>query len=397
MSQQVVELETIPVHLPRNSGWSSGVLRAALEERLLVRIRTEDGTEGWGEATALPRWGGIAGRHYGETVQTATHVIHDLLAPSVFEADVRAPDLIHDAFDRNVRGHPYARAAVEMALQDIRGKLLGEPLYRLLGGPAQPRIRIAHMIGVGPEEAALPEAEQAVSEDGITALQVKGGRDVERDVSVVRALRAALPAGLFLRLDANQAYGNDPKAVARIAHRLEDAGIDAIEQPGSSDEVLEACRAAVSVPIIADESCWTARDVLELWRRGAADAVSVYVAKAAGMERAVLAARTAATVGMRCDVNGSMESGVGTAASVHVAMACANATLASILTVPSRAGSPVTHRAGRYWDDDIVLAGFVYEAGFLSVREAPGLAITVDRERVEALASGGRRLSRAPV
>lgn len=396
MKERLVEIETIPVRLPRNPGWQSGPLQAALDERLLVRLRTADGVEGWGEATALPRWGGISGRHYGETIQTCTHVIHDLLSTALFEGNARSPEVSMAATDQVVRGHPYAKAAVEMALQDIRGKLLGEPLYRLFGGPFQERIRVAHMIGLKPVPGAVAEVEEAIAKDGVTAFQLKGGRDVARDVDLVQTLRSRLPGGIFLRLDANQAYGDDPKTVANIARRLEAVGIDAIEQPGMSDDVLSACRSAVSIHIIADESCWTARDVIELWRRGAADAVSVYAAKPGGMAAAVATARTAALLGMPCDVNGSMESGIGTAASLQVALACRNVTLPSIVTVPSRSDRPVTHRAGRYWDDDVVASGFEYDKGYLTLCDASGLGITVDCDRVETLAVNGRRLTRAP-
>jgi muconate cycloisomerase len=390
---RVIRVETIPCRLPRRQGWKSGVLNAAREERLLVRLITEDGVEGWGEATALPRWGGIHGRHYGETIETATHVIHDFAAPTLLGSDAMSPAAVMEGLEAVIRGHPYAKAAVEMALQDIRGKCLGEPVYRLLGGPCRERVRLAHMIGLMSETDALAEAERAIEQDGVAALQVKGGADPDRDVAVVRSLRAKLPGGCFLRLDANRAYGGEPKTVARVAKRLEAAGVDAIEQPGSSNEVLRACRTAVSVPIIADESCWEPYDVLELWRMGAADAISVYVAKAGGMARAVEVARVAATVGMPCDVNGSFETGIGTAASLHVALACRNATLPSVLSVPSTAERPVTMVTGRYWDDDVVTAGVTYEAGSLRPAAAPGLGVNVDEERVERLAGAGRRVT----
>ena len=74
------------------------------------------------------------------------------------------------------------------------------------------------------------------------------------------------------------------RAFANIMRRLEAEGINAVEQPANSVDGLRACREAVSVPILADEGCWTALDVLDLWRAQAIDAVSVYVAKAGGIE-----------------------------------------------------------------------------------------------------------------
>jgi L-alanine-DL-glutamate epimerase-like enolase superfamily enzyme len=389
----IASIETIPCRLPPRREIITGARRATGEERMLVRILTDTGVEGWGEATAIAIWGGVQGRYFGETPQTVAHVVHDVFGAALLGANPLHPAPLMDRLDDLIRGHPYAKAAVEMALQDIRGKVLGQPAYSLLGGPYRSAVQIAHMISYMSDDEALKEAGEAVGRDGITAFQVKGGADPVRDVRLIARLRKELPAETALRLDANRGYGSEPKRVANIACRLEGAGLDALEQPGQSAAVLAACRQASRVSIIADESCWTAYDVLELVEAKAADAISVYVAKAGGMARAIEVAQTGALFGLRCDMNGSLESGIGTAASVHVAMAIKNATVPSVISIPSLAEHPFTGVAGRYWRDDVVAQGFTYKNGYLALGERPGLGIEVDIQRVERMAGSNRRIT----
>jgi L-alanine-DL-glutamate epimerase-like enolase superfamily enzyme len=395
MSERLAEIETLICTMPKRRDWTQHGMAKTLEHRVLLRLATRDGVEGWGEATALAQWGGIEGRYYGETPATVIPIIHDLFAQALFAGDIRAPRVMMAALDALIVGHPYAKAAVEMALQDIRGKRCGEPLFRMLGGPYRSGIRIGHMLGMMETEEALQEAVRSIEADGITAFQIKGGTDPDRDVALITALRKAVPANIFLRLDANKGYGRILKQLTGIVRRLEAAGIDAIEQPASTVDGMRACRAAVAVPIIADEACWSARDVLDLRDAEAIDAVSVYVAKAGGMERAADVARMAALAGYQCDINGSLETGIGNAASMHTALAAETLTLPSIIPVPSQAGHHLTQYAGRYWEDDLVDAGYSFRDGCLCIADAPGLGIHVDRKKVDTYTVGKPRFSRA--
>lgn len=382
---EIEEIETFCVRLaPRRHAVMRGQ-STMTERRMLVRLRTDSGLEGWGEATALAIWGGMDGRYFGETMETVRHVIHDVLAPALLGADPRWPAPIAREMDERLIGHPWAKAAVEMAIQDIRGKELGVPVVTLLNGRLRSGMRIAHMIGIMSDDEALEEAGGAVSSDGITAFQVKGGVEIARDVQVIAALRSALPDTTFLRVDANQGYGRQPKAAAECVRRLEAAGADAVEQPGSTADALAACREAVGIPIIADEGCWNAADLLELWQRRAVDAISVYVAKVGGIAKAAALAELAYEVGFACDLNGSLETGIGTAASLHVAEAAAGASLASVVPIPMG----LTEYAGKYFTDDVVSDGFRYEAGVLYLDGRAGLGITVDEEKVRALTGAG--------
>jgi L-alanine-DL-glutamate epimerase-like enolase superfamily enzyme len=394
MSDPLAAIETVICSMPKRRDWTQHGIAKTLEHRVILRLITTDGVEGWGEATALAQWGGIEGRYYGETATTVTHLVHDLFAPALFECDLRAPRVAMEMLDSLIVGHPYAKAAVEMALQDIRGKRCGEPLFRLLGGPYRSGIRIGHMLGMMQADEALEEAQRSIATDGITAFQIKGGADPARDVALIERLRSTLPADIFLRLDANKGYGRMAKELANIMQRLEAAGIDAVEQPAATLEGMRACREATTVPIIADEGCWSARDVLELRDARAIDAVSVYVAKAGGMERAADVARMAALAGYRCDINGSLETGIGNAASLQTALAAETLTLPSIIPVPSAADHLLTQYAGRYWEDDLVQGGYSYRQGHLYIAEAPGLGIEVDKKKVATYAVNKPKISR---
>ena len=282
----VTEIETYYCELPRRREWTQHGIPQTLDRRVVLSLETDEGMKGWGEATALPQWGGLGGVYYGETRETVTSVIHDFLAPLLLGEDPMEMPQLTTAFDFAIRGHPYAKATVEMALQDLRGKLLGAPIYQLLGGRVRDRIRIAHMLTMMPNEDALAEAQAIREADGITAFQIKVGVDIDRDVDLVEALRSALGDDVALRVDANRGYGRQPLVVAKACQRLEAAGVDAIEQPADSVEAMATAQARVTVPIVADEACWTSSDVLELWQAGAASAVSVYVAKAGGIRPA---------------------------------------------------------------------------------------------------------------
>jgi muconate cycloisomerase len=344
---------------------------------------------GWGEATPLSDWGGDFGRYYGETVTTVVHVVHDILAPTLRGVDAWDSAVLADRMGRAIRGHPYARAAVDIAVWDARGQLCGEPVHHLLGGRARRAVPIAHMIGLMPVADAVEEA-RAAAADGIGALQIKVAGRPREDMEVVGAVRSAVGEEVSLRVDVNQGYARYPlKRAVVLVRELVDAGADLVEQPVEGLDALAEVRAAVDAPIVADESCWNAADAAELIRRGAADAISVYVAKAGGLREARRVAELAEAHGMECDVNGSLESGIGTLASVHLAATAPAITLPAVISCPAPAGTAAS-AAGRYYDDDVLAEPLRYEHGCLVPPEGPGLGVAIDQDAVDRLRVGDR-------
>ncbi len=377
-------IETIPIALPVRREWRWRGLDAELGLWVIVRIHTDTGLVGYGEATPLADWGGDFNSYAGETPATVRHVVAELLGPALVGADPFDIERIAERMDDVIKGHTYAKAAIEMALYDLQGKRCSLPVYRLLGGRYRRGVPIAHMIGIMSREEALEEARLA-REDGCRAFQIKGTGELERDVEIIVALRQELGTDFMLRLDANQGYRRrGVKEAIRSVRMFEAAGIDAIEQPTEGLEQMAAVRAAVDVTVIADESCWQPTDVVRVAQAGAADAISIYVAKAGGLARARKVATIAEANGFPCDVNGSLESGVGNAASVHLATAMPSISLPAVIPVTAPSGTGSARAAGRYYADDIVSAPFVYEDGLMLAPEGPGLGVEIDEEKLAA-------------
>jgi muconate cycloisomerase len=373
-------IEASAFRLPNRRSFKWAGLNVELGGFVLVRVTTDDGLVGYGEATPLPDWGGDWGRRSGETRATVISIVNEIFAPALVGTDPTAVTSARRAMDRLVIGNSYAKCAVDIALHDLWGKSVGLPIYRLLGGAVRDSVPIAHMIGLMNERDASDEGVEAVA-DGVRALQIKGGVDSERDIRLVRALRRELGSGVTLRLDANQGYGH-AKQARQIVDRLTDAGVDFVEQPAAGLAFLAEVTANARVPIIADESCWDIADALEVVRHRAADCISIYLAKAGGFVGARAVAAVAGAQHIACDINGSIESGIGNAANTHFALAHAAVSLASVIPISAPEGAHPYAVAGRYYEDDVIREAFGVRDGAILPLNRPGLGIDVDEARL---------------
>jgi L-alanine-DL-glutamate epimerase-like enolase superfamily enzyme len=377
---RITAIEASAFRLPNRRSFKWAGLQVELGSFVLVRVRTDEGLVGYGEATPLPDWGGDFGRRSGETPATVISVVNDIFAPALTGTDPTAVTRARQTMDHLVVGNSYAKCAVDIALHDLWGKSVGQPIYRLLGGAVRASVPVAHMIGLMSESDARSEGVAAV-EDGIRALQVKGGVNSERDVRLVRALRREVGRGVTLRLDANQGYGHAKRA-CQIVARLVDAGVDLVEQPAVGLAFMAEVTARTTVPVIADESCWDVADALEIVRQRAADCLSIYLAKAGGIVGARAVAAVAEAQRMPCDVNGSLESAIGNAANLHFALATGAVSGSSVIPISAPAGKHPCRVAGRYYEDDVIGEAFELREGALLPLDRPGLGINVDEARL---------------
>ncbi len=141
-------IETFHIALPtrREHRWTG--LTEPIGGYLLVRIEADDGCFGWGEAPALKDWGGDWGRYFGESPVIVRDVIDKYLWPAVVGAQADNIVGLHMRMDAAIKGYPYAKGAVEIAVYDLVGRSRGLPVHALLGGLARVQVPITHSIGL---------------------------------------------------------------------------------------------------------------------------------------------------------------------------------------------------------------------------------------------------------
>ena len=343
----------------------------ALSHRVLVRLTTESGSVGWGEATPTPRW-------TYETSETIVTTLRNYLAPAVIGIEAWNLQALHQAMDRAISpgvttGSPLAKSAIDVAAHDALGRALGVPIYQLLGGCRRTRFDLTWMISLQrPDEAEAAVAEGL--EAGYTTFDVKIGMHGEQgDFNLVQRTRRA--AGeRSVQVDANRGYRVD--AAIRQSRRFADQGVALFEQPldGFNLSGYRRLNAASPVPIGIDESLRSVPDLLEYVR---ADAIGVAVAKVqrnAGLHRSRQLCEAAEAAGLSLALSGLTETDLGLAAGLHLAAAFDINPLA--LNGPQYIDTPFLRE--RVWRG----------GGQVALPSGPGLGVEVDEAWVRSHAIG---------
>ena len=378
---RIASVSTLVVQLPtrREHKWTG--LTEPIGRYILTRMTDEDGRVGWGEAAALKDWGGEFGRYFGESAAIVELVVQRYLAPAVNGIDPANIVELHARMDAVIKGYPYAKAAVEFAAYDLAGKTLGVPVHMLLGGCARRQIPVTHSIGLISIEEAEKEAAQVAAE-GFRTIKIKVGVDPKRDVEIVRAVRNAAGPDMDICVDANEGYKTPGEAVV-ILREMEKYSLKYAEQPCMGIERIAEVARALDTPVMADESGWNAHDAIQIAEQHAIDIVSIYTTKPGGLYRAMEVAAVCRAAGMQCNVNGSIETGVGNLANVQFAGASPAVTLSCVVPV----STPAEHQSGRiggtYYKDDLIVGPMTFADGAIEVPTAPGMGIAVDEAKIE--------------
>ena len=240
---------------------------------------------------------------------------------------------------------------------------------------------MTHSIGLLAIDEAVEECGRVVQE-WIQTIRLEISVDSERDVEIVKRVREAVGDSIDLCVDANCGYRSPGEAIQTI-RAMEPYGLKCVEQPVEGITRIAQVALSIDTPVMADESAWTAHDILEIIKRRAADIISVYATKPGGLYRAMQVATVAAAGGLQCNVNGSIETGVGNLANVHLAAAAAPVTLSCVVPVSTPAEAQHGQVAGIYYPDDLIAEPFVFKDGAIQVPDRPGMGIDVDEAKVE--------------
>jgi muconate cycloisomerase len=357
-----VILADIPVRRPHKMSFTT--LEAV--NFAFVRIEAAGGLVGWGEAACLggPTWS-------EESAESVAATIERYIAPWLRGRDAASIEALRQEMARRLQGNPFARAAVEMALWDLNGRALGVPVHRLLGGAVRDRVPLSWSLAVASPADEVEEARERVAR-GHRIFKIKtAARPLAEDVERVRCIRTAVGPDISLRVDANQGW--DRPTALRAVRVLEPYGLDFVEQPLARWDLdgMAWLGRRSAVPIMADESCFSPQDAFQIARRGGVSILGLKVTKSAGLLGTMAIARIAEAGGLGCYVGCMIETSLGTAAYLQVALAAAPVLWGCELFGPLLLRGDVTRDPVRYADGAILAV------------DGPGFGVEVDEAALE--------------
>ncbi len=329
-------------------------------ECLLVRVYSE-GLDGWGEC--------VASREPGfsyETVETAWHVLRDFFIPAILNRPITHPRALKQHL-RAYKGHPLARAGLEMAIWDLQGKLDGKCLRALLGGEKH-SITVGVSVGIQENSEAMIKkvGEYLHSGYGRIKVKIKPGADLE----VVKAVRDRYP-DINLQVDANAAYALSD---ALLFKDLDSLGLTMIEQPLAEDDLIDHAelQAHINTHICLDESIRNHRHAGQAIAIKACEVINIKSGRVGGLTEAIAIHDRCVGEGVPVWCGGMLETGIGRAA---------NLALASLpgFLLPSDISA-----SDRYYDPDIAEPRFTLNSdSTIDVPDKPGLGVDVIQEELE--------------
>lgn len=347
-------VELFHLRMPLRAPFETSFGRETDRDCLLIRLQAR-GLEAWGEC--------VADRHPGycyETVGTAWLMLSELMIPAVLGRSIGDRDGLLAALPP-FRGHPLARAGLEMAFWDLWGQAAGRPLASLLGGE-RAAVPVGVSVGIQADAQALRQtvADYVAQGYGRVKLKIKPGRD--RDD--VQAVREAFP-DLALQVDANSAYRLDQ---AGALEALDAFGLLLIEQPLAEDDLVDHAQLQrrLRTPLCLDESILSARHARQALDLAACRIVNIKAGRVGGLGEAVAIHDLCRARGAPVWCGGMLETGVGRAS---------NLALASLagFTLPGDISA-----TERYYERDIAEPAFALNPdSTIDVPSAPGLGVRV--------------------
>lgn len=345
-AMQLAELELSLVNVPQAGG--SETIRS-----LLVRLATDDGLEGWGEAPGVGRSDEVAGR--GAALRAA------ILGRNAFDVEeLLAVDVLQDA---------PIRCAVEMAAWDLIGRRAGMPLCHLFGGCYRRRVPLAIRLDAGPVRRTAKLAAE-LAQQGFHAQVLTASGRPEADLASLRAARQTVGERAELRVDGAEQFDMD--TARDLCAELEFEAIECLLDPLNTRQLHAAAALGrqTTVPLAVSRAISGPSDVLATVRSGAARFVILRLPEMGGLLTVRKSASVAEAAGLKTLVCTGPSLGVATAAMLQLAAAL------PVLDGCNESAYPQLH-------DDILTERLELVDGMLTVPQAPGLGVAVDRGKVE--------------
>lgn len=323
-----------------------------------------DGLTGYGEC--------VADRDPGysyETTLTAWHVLSDFLIPAILGKEVADPQDFQRRVS-HVRGHPMAKAGLEMAFWDIAGKRDGKSLKQLLGG-VYDQVDVGVSVGLQESPQALVEVVGGFLSQGYKRIKIK--IKPGRDVSDTQEVRHAFP-DVRLQVDANSAYTLE---TATTLIPLDDLDLLLIEQPLPEDDLWDHrhLQSQLATPLCLDESILSSRHARQALEMRACRIINIKSGRVGGLSQSVAIHNLCHRQGVPVWCGGMLETGVGRAANLALA------------SLPGFSLPGDISASERYYTEDITQQLFTLNPdSTITVPDSPGLGVTMDKDALQRAA-----------
>jgi o-succinylbenzoate synthase len=320
---------------------------------IIVKIITD---EGIGIGNACPN---SVTKETHETILMALKIFSNELvgedAGDIMEINAKMGSLLEK--------NPSAKAGVDIALYDLKGKIEGQPVYKMLG-KSKDKMLTDMTIGIMNQEDAVEHAAR-YKDEGFKALKVKIGLDKDKDVERVKAVREAVGENIIIRVDANQGY--DVKTAVKVLRRIEPYNIEQVEQPVKWDDLrgLKEVKMQSPIPITADEAVKIKDDALRVIKYGAANKINIKLMKCGGLTKALEINQIAEENGIETMIGCMSENRISISAGLHFALSKENVRYADLDSHFSLI-------------NDRTRGGFIFEKGYLIPLEDAGFGVDME-------------------
>ena len=365
MSDIIDRVEVFCLNIPYTSEVRYASTSDTMGAFVILRLTTKDGAVGIAECCSR------AEQSNGDNIHTVAYQIETHFKHLIMGID----PLSHDAILHKIAKIKKCRAAkalIDNALWDLKGKLLQQPVWRLLGGSTPKPVPISAIVfGYTSVVEMAKYAAKAVADQGMLGFKIKTWKRSMEDVDVVREIRKAVGDDIFLYADANRVYTEGE--ARRVFPHFADYDIKMIEDPCKFVSITDMTRLAneLPIPILADGWFETATDVYNMARINVIGAVSVKINKT-GMTQALQLINFCDMAGLQVVIGTNTESRVGTLPMIHVWSAFKN-----LQSIPSETGFY------RHLADDVFDGELKYDRGHVHVPDAHGFGAKLDETKLK--------------
>lgn len=364
---KIDKIEIIPVSIPIKSPTRVAFGLFDMRAYVFVKIFTNDGLVGIGETSPwIPET--------RESQEDIVPLIEHWLGPAIIGEDPFNIQKIWRILER-IPGRVAAKGAIDIALYDLIGKALNQPLYRILGGLSREQLPLSGIIGMEEPEKMAEDATSQLKRFQWKALRIKLGSTIRGDVERFKSVREAVGLDIPMRIDLNGHY-NSSDAI-KLIRQLERYDLWLVEQPVPWNDILGLQRVKKSVDTLiqADETYYTPYDLSYLMAIDAVSVLGLKMVRPGGITANRKVIEMAELLNIPCYVNSAGEMGIAKAAALHFAFHHPN------IKYPCE-----IHLMGDAFQEDLILETFDQQEGYALPPQGPGLGVSLDEATLQKYA-----------